>query len=119
MRRSTLPEAAQELMERFELDVAPFDHDVVMMEELIEALSPRVASRTKNLNGVVTNFLKNELQAFRIDRMPVDLGSGPRRVNLWVIRNQDDWATLSKGEASLRYQAMMEKDFEKMPEDQD
>ncbi|WGM37526.1 bifunctional DNA primase/polymerase [Caulobacter sp. NIBR1757] len=105
MRRLNLSEVEQYLDEMLRERLPPFDFDLVRLEDVEAAIPDRVARQAKNLRGLVTTWLKEEVQALRHPRYTKQDASGRPSSTLWSISNHDHWTGLGAASRADAYMA--------------
>ncbi len=106
MRRSTMGEMEQYLLDLVTECASPFDFDLVGLNDLIAALPEDIRRRTKNYRTLAVRFLRDELQAIEQGRYTKgDRHSG----NLWSLRDHDRWREAG---AAARADAYMVRRFQ-------
>lgn len=91
MRRLSLSEAEQHLAEMLEEGVAPFDFDLVRLDDLIDAVPAAVQRQTKGIRNRVIRWLKEEAGAVKHNRYTKQDGTDRLPYQLWSIRAHDRW----------------------------
>lgn len=91
MRRRTLSEAEQYLAELLEGREGPFRFDLVRLEELLDYVPNDLKRHTRNLRGKVSDWLKNEVGAFKHTRYTKGDDDDRPSCQLWSVRNHADW----------------------------
>lgn len=91
MRRLSLSEAEQYLAELLEEGVAPFDFDLVRLDDVVNAVPVAVQRQTKSLRNRVAKWLKEEVGALKHSRYTKQSGSDRPAVQVWSIRNHEHW----------------------------
>ncbi|MCA9458216.1 MAG: hypothetical protein KC587_16240 [Nitrospira sp.] len=109
MRQAAMDEVHQVLSELVDNSAHPFQFDLVEMNGVERSLPDRL-KKVRNLNGKLTDFLKEQLQAVKLTQIPVD--QGRRKANLWAWKKQEMWETLSKAEIGRQYDAWLNKNDE-------
>ncbi|MDT7044307.1 primase-helicase family protein [Candidatus Nitronereus thalassa] len=104
MRRANLDEVHQVLLDLLDNGQPPFGCDLVSMADLEQALPERLR-RVRNLNGKLTGFLRDQLGATKRSQVPVD--NGRRKCNVWIWRNQNDWASKTSTVIGRQYDAQV------------
>lgn len=104
MRALSRNEAEAHLQELFEQKAAPFDHDLVRLEEVVEALPESIRRRQKNIGAIASKFLQDSLGAVKQGRY-TKAGGGRPKYQLYSLRNHDEWEALG---ASKRIDAYVE-----------
>lgn len=104
MRRRTLSEAEQYLGELLEGREGPFHFDLVRLEELIGYVPNDLKRHTRNLRGKVSDWLKNEVGAFKHTRYTKGDDDDRPSCQLWSVRNHEKWETAG---AAARADAFM------------
>lgn len=102
MRRLGMGDAKAYLLEMFEAASAPFDFDLVRLDEVVDAVPSALRGRT-NLRARVSKLLKNELGAVEHTRYTKADRNRPA-MQLWSVRNHDAW---DKAGAAGRIDAFM------------
>lgn len=92
MRRLSLSEAEQHLAEMLEEGIAPFDFDLVRLDDLIAAVPHALQRQTKGIRSRVIRWLKEEAGAVKHNRYTKQDGTDRPSYQLWSIRDHDRWA---------------------------
>lgn len=91
MRQLSLGEAEQYLAELLEDRGAPFDFDMVKLDEVVAAVPGPIQRQSRNLRNRVAKWMKDEVGAVRFSRFTKQDGSDRPPIQLWAIRNQARW----------------------------
>lgn len=91
MRQLSLGEAEQYLAEHFEDRGAPFDFDLVKLDEVVASVPGPIQRQSRNLRNRVARWLKDEVGGVRFSRFTKQDGSDRPPIQLWAIRNQALW----------------------------
>lgn len=91
MRQLSLGEAEQYLAELLEDRGAPFDFDLVKLDEVVASVPVPIQRQSRNLRNRVARWLKDEVGAVRFSRFTKQDGSDRPPIQLWAIRNQAHW----------------------------
>lgn len=91
MRQLSLGEAEQHLAELLEEGAAPFDFDLVKLDDVVEAVPAPIQRQARNLRNRVAKWLKEEVGAVRFSRYTKQDGSGRPSIQLWAIRDHARW----------------------------
>jgi hypothetical protein len=87
MRLASMGEIEREVVELIHEEAAPFDFDLVRLEDVMDALPSDVASRTRNIKSRVIKVLRDAGAA-----KPSRYTKGDRPgYQLWVVRNHAQW----------------------------
>lgn len=105
MRRLSLGEAEQYLAELLEENAAPFDFDLVRLDDLVDAVPDAIKRQTRNLRNRVAKWLKEEVGATRHERYKKQDNSSRKAVQLWSIRNHEQWVDAG---AAARFDAFLD-----------
>ena len=106
MRRSSMGEMEQYLLDLVAECACPFDFDLVGLNDVVAALPEDIRRRTKNYRTHAVQFLRDELQAVEQGRYTKgDRHSG----NLWSLRDHDRWRDAG---AAARADAYMARRFQ-------
>jgi Bifunctional DNA primase/polymerase, N-terminal/Family of unknown function (DUF5906)/Primase C terminal 2 (PriCT-2) len=89
MRRSSMGDAESYLLELFEGVEAPFDFDLVRVDDLIQVVPAKLVGRS-NLRVRLAKFLKEELGAVNHTRYTKGDAKRPS-YQLWSLRNHEVW----------------------------
>ncbi len=102
MRRETMGDAERCLAELFEVGDAPFDFDLVSVEDIRDYVPEPIARNTPRLGNIIGGFLREEAGAVKLDgRSRV----GEKMKVLWALRNHDKWRETSAAERGRLYGA--------------
>lgn len=104
MRALSRNEAEAHLQELFEQKAAPFDHDLVRLEDVVAAVPDSIQRRQKNVGALASKFLQDGLGAVKHSRY-TKAGDGRPKYQLYSLRKHDEWAALG---ASKRIDAYVE-----------
>ncbi len=89
MRRHSFGDAENYLLDLFEEAQAPFDFDLVRVDDLVNAVPIALQGRA-NLRARVSKLLKDEIRAVKHSRYTK--GDGRHQTfQLWSIRNHEEW----------------------------
>jgi len=91
MRQLSLGEAEQYLAELLEDRGAPFDFDLVKLDEVVAAVPGSIQRQSRNLRNRVAKWLKDEVGAARFSRFTKQDGSERPPIQLWAVRNHVHW----------------------------
>ena len=106
MRRNSMGELEQYLLELMADQAGPFDFELVAVENLVSALPEDIRRRTKNYRKRVIDFMRDELGAIDQGRYTKgDRHSG----RLWSLSDHDRWREAG---AAARADAHMKRRFE-------
>jgi len=100
MRRMSMGDAEAFLLELYEADQAPFDFDLVRVDDLVQAVPQRLSGRT-SLRSRLAKFLKEEVGAVAHTRHTKQHPGRPSW-QLWSLRNHEVWENIG---ASCRIDA--------------
>lgn len=89
MRRLGMGDAEAYLLDLFDAASAPFDFDLVRLDDVVAAVPAALRGRS-NLRARVSKMLKNELGAIEHTRYTKGDGKRPA-MQLWSVRSQDAW----------------------------
>lgn len=89
MRRMSMGDAESYLLDLFEAREAPFDFDLVRVDDLVQAVPAKLAGRS-NLRSRLSKFLKEELGAVAHTRHTKQHANRPPW-QLWSVREHDIW----------------------------
>jgi hypothetical protein len=89
MRRMSMGDAEAYLLELYEADQAPFDFDLVRVDDLVQAVPQRLSGRT-SLRSRPAKFLKEEVGAVAHTRHTKQHPGRPSW-QLWSLRNHEVW----------------------------
>jgi hypothetical protein len=89
MRRLSRNEAEAHLLELFDQGAAPFDRDLVRLEDVVEAVPQAMQRRQRNLSAVVAKLLEESIGAVKHSRNTKD--DGRPKYRLYSVRNHDAW----------------------------
>lgn len=92
MRRMSMGDAEAFLLELYEGDDAPFDFDLVRVDDLVEAV-PSALRGKANLRSRLSKFLKDELGGVAHTRHTKRHPNRPAW-QLWSLRNHDIWESI-------------------------
>jgi len=106
MRRRTLSEAEQYLSEMLEGREGPFTFDLVRLDELLASVPSDLKRHTRNLRGKVSDWLKNEVGAFKHTRYTKGDDDERPSCQLWSVRNHEKWEAAG---AAARADAFMQR----------
>jgi hypothetical protein len=108
MRRRTLSEAEQHLSEALEGREGPFAFDLVRIIDLIGYVPNDLKRHTRNLNGKLTDWLKNEVGAFKHTRYTKGDDDDRPSWQLWSVREHEKWeveGAAARVDAYMRHHA--------------
>lgn len=116
MRGFSMGEAEGLLDELYRDGAAPFDFDLVALEELEDELPERIKRSTKNLRSTLTKFLADVIGAVQHPRNTNSRGSAAAlpKHRLWSIRNHDHWkeaGPTERAKAHAEHRAQTSEDF--------
>jgi Family of unknown function (DUF5906)/Bifunctional DNA primase/polymerase, N-terminal/Primase C terminal 2 (PriCT-2) len=89
MRRMSMGDAEAHLLDLFEAGSAPFDFDLVRVDDLVQVVTRTMNSKA-NLRSRLAKFLKEELSAIQHTRYTKGDAERPS-YQLWSIRKHDVW----------------------------
>ncbi len=104
MRRLSMGEVEEYLLEIHDQGLAPFDFDLVRLEDVIASLPQDMRRRQKNLRAAALKFLQDEIGAAQQSRYTKGDGRRPSH-RLWSIRDHERW---KEAGPSARIDAYME-----------
>lgn len=87
MHSLSLTEAERHLVEMFEDRSAPFDFDLVRVDDIIEAIPAEYQQR--GMRNQVGRWLSDHVRAQKLGRFTKT--SSRRSFQLWAVRNQEQW----------------------------
>jgi hypothetical protein len=105
MRRMSMGDAESYLLDLYEGNEAPFDFDLVRVDDLVQAVPAKLAGKS-SLRSRLSKFLKEELGAVAHTRYTKQHASRPHW-QLWSLRNHGVWDNIG---ASGRIDAYMAHD---------
>lgn len=104
MRRLALSEAEAFLLDRFEQKAAPFDFDLVRLDDLVAAVPAEIGRRGRgNVTKQATQLLRTEIGA--VSHTRYTKGDGRPSWSLWSVRSHDHWESVG---AAARIDAFLE-----------
>jgi hypothetical protein len=89
MRRMAMGDAESYLLDLFEANEAPFDFDLVRVDDLVQAVPAKLSGKS-NLRSRMAKFLKEELGAVAHTRYTKQHANRPSW-QLWSLRKHDVW----------------------------
>lgn len=89
MRRLSMGEVEEWLLEAYDTKAPPFDFDLVRLENLVVELPKEYQRRHKNLRSTVKKFLQDEIGAVQHSRYTK--GDGRPAIRLWSVRDHEVW----------------------------
>ncbi len=92
MRRMSMGDAESFLLDLYEAREAPFDFDLVRVDDLVLAVPAKLAGRS-SLRSRLAKFLKEELGAVALTRHTKQNANRPAW-QLWSLRNHDIWENI-------------------------
>ncbi len=81
------------LLDLFEGSEAPFDFDLVRVDDLVQAVPAKLSGKSSSLRSRLSKFLKEELGAVAHTRHTKQHASRPPW-QLWSLRNHDVWDSI-------------------------
>ncbi len=103
MRRLSIGDAENYLLDLFEEGQAPFDFDLVRVDDLVNVVPTALQGRA-NLRARVSKLLKDEIGAVKHSRYTKNRMR--QAYQLWSIRNHDEWEAIG---AAGRIDAYMDR----------
>ncbi len=92
MRRMSMGDAESFLLDLYEAREAPFDFDLVRVDDLVQAVPAKLSGRS-SLRSRLAKFLKEELGAVALTRHTKQHANRPAW-QLWSLRNHDIWENI-------------------------
>ncbi len=92
MRRMAMGDAEAFLLDLHEANEAPFDFDLVRVDDLVQAVPARLSGRS-SLRSRLAKFLKEELGAVAHTRYTKQSANRPSW-QLWSLRNHETWESI-------------------------
>jgi hypothetical protein len=90
MKEQSLQDEEAYVLQLFDEGEAPFDFDLLRINDIIDAVQSRFGGHHKNLMGRMTTLLKDRIGAVKHTRNTTP-GNGQKKYHLWSVRDHEKW----------------------------